>query len=310
MDNMSTGGLILKIIAYLTAYSDQFLKLDADRGESYFRDGAKRMLATGKDIVEAYRLLMKEEPSYDQVSVWNPDKKAVEVRNQAKYKDGELAPEPFLFQGGNKFQEATQALLDALKKDSQVVPISDGLYLQLSTLLVAATRLGILDSFGVKLPIDISGFDAMQLTAALGSLAKSDIALDWSAFHRNPVGLRVMLPAIKPGYETPFDAELYVEWECPQELAANGGFPKGSGGPVCSKDAKLTDSAHFVGTPYEIPADGTPSGAPYIAWKDPTMGGLVFVDKGKMEGGESNLVPADNYTLNIAIQQLLKLLLK
>ncbi len=311
MDNVPTGGVILKVIAYLMAYSDTFLRLDKKRGEPYFQDGAQRMVDTGQDIITAYQVLQSETPSDDQVSVWDPEQSAIVVHNQATVDaDGNPGVQPFVFKGGKGFIEASQNLLDALKADDQVVPISDGLYLQLSTLLVAATRLHILDSFGIKLPIDISSFDAMQLKIALATLAKSDIGLDFAAFHKNPKGLRVVMPALKPGYTDPFDAQLYVEWECPDELAANGGYPKGTGGLMCSKDAKLVDSAHFKGTPYEIPADGIKSPAPYFAWVDPTMGGLVYVDKGKMDGGDSNFVPADNYTLNIALHQILKLLVK
>lgn len=311
LHNMPTSGVILKVVAYLSAYSDRFLKLDKTRGQAYFKDGAKRMVDTGKDIIAAYKILQAETPSDDQVSVWDAEKSAITVHNQAIVdENGNAGVSPFLFQGGKGFLEATQNLVDDLESDDKVVPISKGLYLQLSTLLVAATRLGILDSFGVKLPIDISKFDAMQLTAALSVLAKSDLGLNFSAFDKNPKGLSVILPALKPGYKTPFDAQLYIEWECPDELAANHGFPKGSGGLVCSKDAKLVDTAHFKGTPYEIPADGIKSGGPYIAWADPTMGGLVYVDKGKMDGGKSKFVPAGNYTLNIAVHQILKLLLK
>lgn len=311
MDNVPTGGVILKVIAYLSAYSDTFLKLDETRGIPYFQDGAQRMVQVGEDLLSAYEIIQAETPSDDQVSVWDSDKSAIVVRNMATVdENGNAGVKTLLFQGGKDFVSATQNLLDALKKDTQIVPISDGLYLQLGTILVAATRLGILDSFGVSLPIDISGLDAIQIKAALATLAKADVGLDFSAFHKSPHGLSVILPALKPGYATPFDAELYIEWECPDELAANGGFPTGSSGLVCSKDAKLTDSAHFKGTPYEIPADSVASGLPYIAWADPTMGGLLYVDKGKMDGGESNFVPADNYSLNIVLHQLLKLFLK
>ena len=137
----------------------------------------------------------------------------------------------------------------------------------------------------------------------LKNLLPSALALDWGTFHQHPVGLRALLPLIAGVGE----GEFLFEWECLGEIAELG-QPGAAAGLVCTKPATLVDAPHFVGTPYEIAADGVPSRLPYLVWEDPTWGGLVFVDPTRVAGAtdvDPGYAPADNRTLNLAVHALI-----
>ncbi len=301
----------LKIFAYLMAYSKDFLNLKGEKGVELFNDGAKRMVSVGEHLAKAFELLMDEDNREGDISTWLPKKMCVAIHNQAYVDDNaELKTKPLLICGGDDFLEDTQNLVEALKGDSKIVHINDGLMLQLSTLLHIGAKLGIIDSFGIKLPIDAGAFKIEQLKGMLAAMLNLQLGFDFAKFNKTPTGLRVVMPAIKWDGKDPYTAKLLIEWECPDEVAANGGVPKGKGSLMCSADAKLEDSAHFVGTPYEIPADGKPSRAPYIAWEDPSFGGLLYVNTNDDPKKPPKWEKATNYTLNMVLQKVISQFLK
>jgi len=176
----------------------------------------------------------------------------------------------------------------------------------LAVMLSMASQTGILDAMGVDLPIDIGAFETPGVVALLESLMPNVMAFDWGAFFEKPVGLRAWLPAVTTDKGT-FKDTVIMEWECPGDLDEDG-FPSGSLGLLCGKDAELTDSAHFKGEKYEMPADGIASGFPVFAFDDPTLNGLALVDLDGIEGSTdaSDYETANGASLNAALAGLLK----
>ena len=130
----------------------------------------------------------------------------------------------------------------------------------------------------------------------LGGFFPDVLGFDWAGFHQVPSGLRVLLPLL----QDPVDDETWLlSWECPEDLLHDG-FPSGSGGLLCG-DVELVDAPHFVGTPWEMDADGNVTKVPYLVWEDPTLGGFVYVDAAwKEDGGPDWQIP-DNQQLNAGL---------
>jgi len=83
----------------------------------------------------------------------------------------------------------------------------------------------------------------------------------------------------------------YFIFGWPQSFPDIYGFPKGSYGIFCSKKAVIIDSGHFTLTSYGIAKDCIASSAPYIAFPDPGMNGLLYISPSKL-----NIAGYDDFT--------------
>lgn len=300
---------VLQYAAYLLNQDERFLTLHAEDGEFLFEDARDRFAAAGPDLSAGIDLAREEGPEEDQVS-WVEDtagQHVLKVRSRVFYDlEGESYEEVmvFHFTGAiiEAFEDASESILNADKPvtlHGAVLPI-------LAVMLSLASQTGVMDAVGLELPIDIGAFEIPGVVTLLQSLLPNVMAFDWGGFFANPVGLRAWLPVITSDQPV-FQNNVLVEWECPDDLKEDG-FPSGSLDILCSGDAELVDSAHFVGTEQELEADGIPSGFPVFAFDDPTLNGLVRVDLDGVMGSTDTgtYESADGTSLNAALAKVLE----
>ena len=301
-EKVQGGGLgavaILDAAAYLLAATPDFLTLHPERGPELFTEGAAHMRDIGMHILEAAAWIETEDATEQDVTrlEWDGADRILVLHNRVVLEGYEGTEEPLRIRLTDELLDATAALVDALDKPGTVVPFSAGPGLQLSTILGLAAKLGIVEQMGISLPVDISHLEIDQILVLLTGFMPDTLGFDWAGFHQNPAGVRFLLPRLAD----PDDPGKYLlEWECPDDIRANG-FPSGTGGLLCG-DAELVDGPHFVGTPWEMPADGHVSKLPYMVWDDPTIGGLVAVDVAFGTDEPPDWQVPDNALLNLGL---------
>ena len=266
---------VLDAAAYLLTATPNFLALHPERGPALFMEGGAHIRDIGAHILEAAAWIEAEDSTENDVTrlEWDGGDRILVLHNRVVLEGYEGTEEPLRIRLTDDLLDATAALVDALDTPGTVVPFSEGPGLQLSTILGLTAKLNIIEQMGISLPLDITHLEIDQILVLLTGFMPDTLGFDWATFHQNPAGIRVLLPLLTD----PNDPDKYLfEWECPDDIRANG-FPSGTGGLLCG-DAELVDSPHFVGTPWEMPADGHVSKLPYMVWDDPTIGGLVAVD--------------------------------
>jgi len=172
----------------------------------------------------------------------------------------------------------------------------------LSSIVAVVNAYGMLDLLNLDLGLgDAATPDVVG--SFLGTFLPKGAAMNFGAFFNDPTSLRGLLPvwtSDKPRREN----TLYMEWECPGELEDDEA-PNGSGGLLCAAedaDGGLVDSAHFVGTDNEQPADGVLLQTPYFVWQDPTLGGLLYIDPTELDlEGPAGYAPATQAGTNVFI---------
>ncbi len=190
---------------------------------------------------------------------------------------------------------------DALPFSTHYIPL-------VSAAAIVPIGFGLLEAFGVDLGLDIAIVSPSVLAGLIGTFVNLDVvALDLNAYYADPVPLRDMLPEWTTDRGT-WDNMLIMEWECPAEL--DDDVPDGAGGLLCAGgDETLVDAEHFKDTPYEIPLDDKLLGTPYIAFRDPTFGGMLYVDVEALDldgyDDDARWVPADQFNLNAALGKIL-----
>ena len=302
--------LILNTLGYLLEQDARFFQLAEEDGRALADDGYARLKGVGTHLIAALDALEGVEPTEETVAYFDPDKVGtLLVKNRVDNTDpDEPVESPLAMVFTDPVRQAYQRVLEGLSTPGQLVTWDDSLA-QLGTLVVAISKSGLLKLFaGDKLPIDLSALEIHQAIVVVKNLIPAPIALDWGTFHQHPVGLRALLPRLGYNADGASASSFLIEWECPDEVAANNGQAAGAAGFICTSTAALADAPHFVGTPFEIPADGVTSRLPYLVWDDPTIGGLLFVDPSLVDGAqnvEPGWAPADNFTLNLALRGML-----
>lgn len=304
---------ILNLIGYLLSESPHFLDLHDVEGMAYADDAYGRMLSIGENLVAALTHLREVEDRPGGVTSLDDAGPADTIQIANRVLGGDTSnPEDVAFSMlfPASVQESYDEILEALGAPGAVMPFDEGAVVQLATLIIPFSKSGLLDVFlSDVLPIDISPLELNSAVVLFNNMLKSAMAFDWAGYHEQPVGLRFVLPLIGYDEDDPSAGSFLLEWECPEEVAASGsGQPEGAGGFLCTADAVFEDKAHFVGTPYEIPADGVASRLPYMVWEDPTWGGLLYVDPSLIPEAintEPGYAPATNYSLNLALSGMI-----
>lgn len=299
---------ISRFLAYLLNDNDAFLTPDEDVGNALFSDSKERFASVGPLLHSAISKMREYGQGPDEVSFIAEmgNDVTITVRNRVKKDEqGQTTEEPWTITLSNQhlqaFLDCSRSILSPGYKitlHASVIPV-------LSTIVVGLVRTGILDAVGLNLPLDISALDVDDLAGLIRSLMPNVLAFDWGEFFSNPVGLREFMPVYtddRPLWKN----ELIVEWECPDDLLADG-YPKGKFRLFCSKGASLIDAGHFIGLPYETEPDGVTSESPVIAFEDPTFNGLIYVNlEGKYGSADTtNYELANHTTLNSALAMLL-----
>lgn len=303
--------LILNTLGYLLDQDPRFFQLREDDGLTLADDGYLRLKSVGEHLLAAFERMDGVAPTASTISYLDPDLPAdtLVLRNRVDHSKA-AGPEevPLTMTFTPKVRTTYENLLGALSTPGSLATWDDSLA-QIATLVVGMSKTGLLQFLlGDLLPIDLSALEIHQAIVLVNNLVPAPIALDWGTFHQHPVGLRAVLPRLEYDPDGANPSNFQIEWECPDEVAANGGQAAGAAGFICTADALLADAPHFVGTPFEIPADGVVSRLPYLVWDDPTIGGLLFVDPSLVDGAinlEPGFAPADNFTLNLALRGML-----
>ncbi|MBM4372272.1 MAG: hypothetical protein FJ098_11500, partial [Deltaproteobacteria bacterium] len=306
--NDVSPSLILEALSYLLSASDGFLTLEGDVGVELFEDGAEVMTAVGEHILAAAAWIEDESPAADDVSFleWDGGDRYLVLRNRVVLEGYEGTEEPLRVRLTDDVLTWTAELVASLGEPGSVVPFSRGPGLQLATILALAAKLGIVEQMAIPLPVDITHLEIDQIHTLLTGFLPDVLGFDWAGFHEGPAGLRLILPRFTDP-KNPSGGWL-LEWECPADLIHEG-FPSGTGGLLCGDGAELVDAPHFVGRPWELPADGQVTKMPYMIWDDPTLGGLVYVDQAFGTGAATDWRAPDNTLLNFGVHRWLDTIL-
>lgn len=301
---------IFAVLAYLLNEDKRFLTLHPEDGEAFFLDARKRFGAVGQHLARAIQVMIGEGPTGEGVSWWEPDAfeggilhVCCRLRRAA---DGSVTEEVMTFGLTREILTAFQDASDSIRTAGQKVTLHGAVLPILATMVSVASQSGLLEGLQMNLPIDIGGFEIAGISALLATLLPNVVAFDWGAFFEHPVGLRAWMPEVTYSGQGGLADTVIAEWECPGDLDAKG-FPSGPLGLFCGKGAALEDGPHFVGTPFEIEADGIASPVPLLAFADPLLNHLLYVNlEGHFgEADASSYEPATLQTLNAALARLL-----
>ena len=294
---------ILSIVSKLMASDPRFLTLREDGGVEMFNEGAGHMRDCGEFFLEGLTLL--EDPGRSGENhvtglEYHQGDPVIVVRNRVDYDTGE--EEALEIEFAAELVTAQEELLAALEMPGQVVPFSAGPAVQLGTVFGVLTRFGVLRFIPVELPLDFSDLQPAEVAGLLAVFLGDSIGFDYGSFLQNPTGLRSFFPHLNKEADATNAEDFWMEWECPGETAETG-FPLKAQGFLCSSAAELEDSAHFVGTEYELEADGLASPLPYMVWEDPAWGGILGVDELYLvEGGDpAQFAVPDLWLVNLGV---------
>lgn len=297
---------ILNILSYLMTVNESFLDLGPTTGEDLFHAGAQNMKDSGSFLVKALDYLEAHpDQGTDHVTAYDQSGSNTLILFRNKVVPKDLSEKQISLKFSANLIQDMKDLLVAMETEGSVVPWSKGPAVQLGTAVALLQAVGIMDYVPIELPVDISTFGPDQMVGILRTFLNDAFGFDYTSFFAHPAGLRAFLP--KFFMEVNGEERMLVEWECPEELAANGGKPTGKGSLFCSEEAVLTDAAHFAGTPYEMPADGVATPLPYLIFVDPTWSTFLRVAEGAGTGtlGPGWLVP-DQDLMNKGLHEFMK----
>ena len=105
------------------------------------------------------------------------------------------------------------------------------------------------------------------------------IQFDFGKFMHDPPSkyFRLILPAVVTDQNG--KKKLLVEYEC-TDLAGNSLW--------CPYPDTITSTAHFIGTPYQIPDDGVKNALPYLSSEDPSVDGLLYLNLYSLDSSFAN----------------------
>ena len=301
---------ILDIAATLIASDERFFRLHETDGEFLFEEGQRHMREAGEFLLLGLLEQPDTEPDGNQALsvVYEVDGPVLYINERVDFVTEE--PELLAIAFDQELLDLTEDFLERMDTPGEYVPFSQSGALQLGTVLGFATKLDLLRFMPVQIPIDLSNLEPGQVVALLTLFLSDAIALDYGTFFQNPTGLRTFLPSLLKVPDPAGPGDYLMEWECPGEIG-EAGTPAGAANFLCSGEAELADSPHFVGTDYEIPPDGLPSPLPYMVWEDPTWAGFLAVDEFYMEdaGDPSSYITPDLFWTNLGIRQWIEALL-
>jgi len=297
-----TGPSIFFYLAFALNDDPRFLQLHPDDGRQFFEDARIAFADAGPSLKKAVELANSKENG---VSWFDENEHALyvcckvgEEETPMKFTLSDIVMQGFL--------DASESILTPSKK----ITLHGGVVPILATMVSVLAQSGFFEGVGIKLPIDMSAFGPSELTVLLQTLLPNVFAFDFGTFYENPVGLRAFMPVTEDGGAHGLSDKVIAEWECPDETQADG-FPAGPARLFCSKGATLVDSPHFLGTSFETAVDGIPSRSFYLAFQDPTLNGLLYVDLNAQSGitDASSYVIADETSINAGLTLLLKTIL-
>lgn len=299
---------ILELASSLMASDPLFLALHHKDGEFLFEQGAQHMREIGFYLVEGL-LNQSNEPGVvagHAVAIDYRDGNPVMViSNRVDFHS--QSEEVLSIEFAQELLERADVLIDSFDSPGDYVPFSEGPAIQLGIVLGMFSKLDLLRFSPVEIPIDLSNLEPGQVAALLGMFLGNSFGFDYGTLFQSPIGLRQILPLMLKEPEPLGPEDFWMEWECLAETDESGS-PAGAGGFVCSAGAELSDTPHFVGTEYEIPADDLASGLPYMVWEDPTMGGMLGVDELYLDnhGDPQNFVAPDLRLTNLGLHLFLE----
>lgn len=302
--------VISRLAAYLLVEDPRFLTLHPEDGQRFFEDARVRFAAVGP-LLDAALLKMDElGTDADDVSFVEhlAGSTVLNVRSRIRLDDDRnVIEEPWYLILSEPTLQAFRDCSHSILTPGAKVTLHGGVIPVLSTVVAGFVRVGLLDLLGISLPggIDLAALEVDDLQGLLRTLLPNVMAFDWGAFYQHPVGLRAWLPSAttdRPMLEN----VLRAEWECPEDTAADG-YPTGSLRLLCAETAALADGPHFVDTSWATEADGIASGFPVLAFDDPTLNGMAYVDLDGMDKGTdaTTYQAATGTTLNAALAKLL-----
>ena len=300
---------IFAILAYLLNEDSRFLTLHPQDGAMLFEDARRRFEAAGQHLSRAIEALASEGASGEGVSYFEPGEGGGGVLHVCcrivRGSDGSAHEEEMTFGLTEEILDGFRSASESIGNPGRKVTLHGAVLPILATMVSVMTQTGFLEGVGAKLPIDLSGFEIAGISGLLASLLPNVVAFDWGAFFAHPTGLRAWMPVVTHSGQGGLSDTVLAEWECPDDLV--NGFPSGLLGLVCGKSAALQDQPHFVGTTYEIAADGFASPVPVFAWDDPMLNHLLFVDldAAYMQADASTYEPATLRSLNAALARIL-----
>ncbi len=301
---------ILGLLAYLLGEDDRFLALHPDEGAQAFAEARDILLTLGPDLRAALAAVAAAPSEGEQATTAEPTPDGggyvLHVYGRAVLDaTGVLTgEEPIDFELPHELLGGFDAISESVATPGAPVTFEDGprhvlgllLYTMVETRMLGDIKLG---SFTLSPGL----LSAQDISDLLGTFIGPVFAFDFGTFYENAVGLRALLPRPEPGEGGFGDGLFLSEWECPDDLDANG-LPTGWQSFVCPKDATLTDAPHFVGTPDELPADGYTPRLPYMVWEDPTLNGLLYVNlSGVLADAPDAYVPATAATISVAVSE-------
>ncbi len=283
---------LITIVERLFGTDPRFFALNQLGGDELFLSCKSHFHDIGMYIVDAFEHLESETPAANDVSRmdWEGEAPSIHISNMVKYQGEEGEETVLAIEIASTVRTLTEDLVISMENSGNPIPFSTSLALQLSTVLGIANKLGLTGILENFVPLDISSLEIGDILFLLSTLMVDSIAFDWTVAMETPFGINIFFPGLTDDEHPVF----LMEWECPEDLNEHG-FPSAAKGLLCSKDAALVDSSHFVGTEWELPADGQLTRLPYFVPTDPNWNGLLLVDENYWNEDAASWVVPDEY---------------
>ncbi|RJO65821.1 MAG: hypothetical protein C4523_15275 [Myxococcales bacterium] len=308
-DTQDTGNLG-GVMTYLLNYEPKFLDF-RDNGRALVSESSEYLFGALQDILDA---AVAAEAEQEEDSDQSDEFFVVEKERD----ESDLVMQVWITDvngPGEKLQAVTlitptelvavSTWKNQLENGGPAAPMDEVVMPILASMAIMPIAFGLLDAFGFDLGLDPQIITPSLLATLVTSFVDLDlIAIDLHAYLQDPKPLREMLPVWstdKPGFEN----TMMMEWECAPEEMVDGHPIEGFS---CKTEETMVDAPHFVGTAYEIAADGKTFTSPYTAYQDPTFGGILYVNVPKLEAQGYPASPewraADQFLINLLMGTL------
>ncbi len=304
---------ILGIVAYLLNYEEKFLAF-RDGGKQQVIDTGDLMLGALQDVLDGVEAaeaeLATDSDQEDEFFVVVDKRGVINLKMQIwtldKDEEAEEMKQVTILTADEV--QAVGGWRDQIRDGGDPTPMDSVVMPTIASAAILPIAFGLLDSLGLELGLDPALITPGILVGLINGFVNFDVlALDLHAYYQDPKPLRAMMPywtSDKPKLEN----SLLLEWEC-SEAEMEDGLPDGSAGLFCADSEGLIDAPHFVGTDFEIAADGHTVITPYIAFSDPTLGNMMYVNIPALELPDYSNSPewqkADQMSFNAALGKVL-----
>ncbi len=267
-------------------------------GPEFWQKGYEMLSSGLEDIQTGIKSSISIEQKEDHFFVYDPDTQRMRLALMRE-ENGNYSELTLLV--NEEFVAALSAVCQSMQDTSKVLVWDEHIAPLVASLVVSFGNILLSDSsFLSTFFTNPDSYDLIKF--AVGSFFDSALAFSPASFFSKPRALRSFLPLWRDDFPDPASFNFAFEWECRAYTGPPGStdsFPPGS---LFCTEGGIADSSHFQDSFFSehnitpIAPDGITTPAPYMAFQDPSLGGLLLTDVYQLVQRE--LVPSEALTID------------